>query len=281
MTRASDLSGVPGGRSATTGSSLRLAVAVSTGGAVLGRLLAVPTFRRSVVLMASDRACGGLERARGVGVATALLPAADGRTFSDALLPVLREHRVEWLISFYTRLFAGPLLGAYRDRILNLHPSLLPAFPGLRSVEQTVAAGARFAGSTIHLVNEELDRGGIVLQAAFPLDPQAPFPETRHRIFVQQCRSLLQVVQWLAAERLETADGRARVVGARYLPGEYAPNLESGEALELDIAPPPPGTFTAPEPAREAAPAGGSAASCHASTTQRRTAHAQDPATRH
>jgi phosphoribosylglycinamide formyltransferase-1 len=220
----------------------RLAIVASTGGSVLGRLLEVPSFRDSVVTVVADRPCGAVEVADAWGIPPTVLPAAGGAEFSASLLSHLDEVGVDYGVLFYTRRLEGELLSRYEDRILNLHPSLLPAFKGLHPFDDALAAGARITGTTIHLIDGELDGGKIVMQSATAIDPLVPYDELRHRLFVQQCKSLLQVVAWIRQGRLAVSGGRVAVAGATYDDVEYAPALDDVEALGLEIPLATPGT---------------------------------------
>jgi len=215
--------------------SPRCALVASTGGSVMNVLLQRPAFARHVVGVVSDRDCGAVLVGRRHGVPVELLPERSAAAFCERLLAWLQAHDVEWVISFYTRLFVGPLLAAYRDRILNLHPSLLPSFKGLHPFEDALAAGVRFLGTTIHLVDERMDEGKIVLQTVVPLDPERDPADVRHVLFEHQCRSLLQVVRWLADGRLVVDGPRVRVRGARYDDPAFSPALDDPEALALRV----------------------------------------------
>lgn len=114
-----------------------------------------------------------LERAATRGVEAVVL---DHRTFSsrrahdEAIVDVLRGWSVEWVImAGWMRIVTDALLDAYSGRILNIHPSLLPAFRGLHAVEQALAAGVKISGCTVHVVTETLDHGPIIAQAAVPV----------------------------------------------------------------------------------------------------------------
>lgn len=230
---------------------LRCVVVASTGGAVVNELLKQPFFRRQIHAVVSDRDCGAVTRAEAHGVPTAVLRAASAATFCARLDDYLQEHAIDYVLSFYTRLFVGPLLAHYRDRIVNLHPSLLPSFKGLHGFEDTVRAGVRYAGTTIHLVDERMDEGRVILQSVLPLDPARPVAELRHGIFEQQCRSLLQVVRWLVDGRVVVTNDRCVVRDAAYTDFEFSPTLDFADAIALRV--PRPATLDA------AVAAGGSA----------------------
>jgi phosphoribosylglycinamide formyltransferase-1 len=125
----------------------------------------------SVAVVISNRAeVAGLSRARAAGIATVHVNPRDhqGRDAYDrALVDVLRAHEVSLVcLAGFMRIVGAPLLGAFPNRVLNIHPSLLPAFPGLEAQRQALDHGVRVAGATVHLVTPELDAGPIVLQVS-------------------------------------------------------------------------------------------------------------------
>lgn len=133
-----------------------------------GRVPAVPA-----VVVSNVPGAAGLARAGELGVATEIVDHRGIRpreAHEQAVAHALADHGVHWVcLAGYMRLLRGPLLAAYPNRILNIHPSLLPAFPGLDAQEQALAYGVRIAGCTVHLVDEQCDHGPIVAQAAVPV----------------------------------------------------------------------------------------------------------------
>ena len=115
----------------------------------------------------------GCSRAREAGIETVCLSPRDYAgpdVYDQAIVDVLRARDVDLVcLAGFMRLVGRPLLEAFPDRILNIHPSLLPAFPGLDAQRQALEHGVRVAGATVHLVTAELDGGPIVLQAAVPV----------------------------------------------------------------------------------------------------------------
>jgi len=126
-----------------------------------------------------------LTKAKSFGLPTAILPASPFRTKlspegETALVELLHQHQAEWVIlAGYMRVVKEPLLSAFPDRIINIHPSLLPAFKGLRAWEQALAAGAKETGCTVHFVNREIDGGAIIAQQRVPVLAEDT-PETLH-----------------------------------------------------------------------------------------------------
>src|SRR5690606_6028504 len=123
-------------------------------------------------------------------------------SFSSKLLSVLADSKIDVLISFYTRLLVGQLLDEVEGRIINFHPSILTACPGMRGFEDSVQSGARILGSTVHFVDSGIDSGKPLLQTHFYRAPGMDSEELRDRIFVQQCKSLVQVVRWFEEGRI-------------------------------------------------------------------------------
>ena len=122
-----------------------------------------------IVLVLSDRPeAAGLGRARDRGIAALAIPPRGGRAAHDAsLVEALRRAHVDWVcLAGYMRILGADFVRAFPERILNIHPSLLPAFPGLRVHRQALEHGVKVAGCTVHFVDEGLDSGPIVVQEA-------------------------------------------------------------------------------------------------------------------
>jgi phosphoribosylglycinamide formyltransferase-1 len=163
------------------------------------------------VVISNVSAAPGLERARTAGIAAAVLDHR-GRSREDhehEVLEVLRRHEVDLVcLAGYMRLLSPVFIRAFPGRILNIHPSLLPAFPGLEAQRQALEYGVKVSGATVHIVNEGLDAGPIVVQEAVPVmedDTAAELAartlQAEHRIYPRAVRILL--------------DGRYRVEGRR------------------------------------------------------------------
>ena len=154
----------------------RIAVLASGSGTNLQALLGDPRVGPSVVLVLSDRPdAGALERARGHHVKAVTVPPdhyASREDHDRAVLGVLRDEAVEFvLLAGYMRILGSDVVRAFPNRILNIHPSLLPAFPGGHAPRDALDWGAKVTGCTVHLVDEEVDHGPIVLQEAVPILP--------------------------------------------------------------------------------------------------------------
>ncbi len=106
-----------------------------------------------------------------------------------AIVQTLRKHGVEWVVmAGWMRIVTPVLITAFADRVLNIHPSLLPSFKGNKAVEQALAAGVKITGCTVHLVVPEVDSGPIIMQAAVPVLPDDTLETLQNRIHVQEHR---------------------------------------------------------------------------------------------
>lgn len=217
---------------------MRVAIVASTSGSVYRTASLVPFVREKVAIVVSDRPCGALDAAEAFGHATRIIPHPGGLAFSDALRALLEANGIDLVVSFYTRLFVGPVLDAFEGRFVNFHPSILPACPGRDGFGDTIRAGARFIGSTVHMVDAGMDTGRPLLQASRPNDPTLLLSERRHSVFVQQCKSLVQTIRWFEEGRVHLDGEGVRVAGARFDPSEFSPNLDCAEAIGFDVPPP-------------------------------------------
>ncbi len=166
-----------------------------------------------VVVLSNREAAPGLAAARDRGFAAVAVPAGGrSRAEQDAeLLQHLRAHGCTLVcLAGYMRLLSPEFIRAYPQRILNIHPSLLPAFPGLDAQAQALAYGVQVAGCTVHFVDEELDHGVIVQQAAVPVLPGDDEHSLAARILVQEHLLYPQAVALVLT-------GKYRIAGRRLL----------------------------------------------------------------
>jgi phosphoribosylglycinamide formyltransferase-1 len=195
----------------------RLAVLASGGGTNLQALLDDPVVGPWVVLVVSDRAgAHALERARSRSVEAVHLDAgafADRTAFDGAVLGLLRAREIGLVaLAGFMRIVGPELVRAFDGRMLNVHPALLPAFPGTTSVADALAWGVKVTGVTVHLVDDEVDHGPIVYQEALPVLPDDDWDALEARVHEVEHRLLPAAVRALAEGRI-VVDGRvARVL---------------------------------------------------------------------
>lgn len=128
--------------------------------------------------------------------------------FDQRIAETLQQHGVEWVImAGWMRRVTQVLIDAFPDRMLNIHPSLLPSFPGIRAVEQALNAGVKIAGCTVHLVSLEVDSGPIIMQAAVPILPGDTTETLQARIQVQEHRIFPQAIALIASQSVAQSVG--------------------------------------------------------------------------
>ena len=153
----------------------------------------------------------GLARARALGLPCGLLPSAgmERAAFDERVAGLLKEHGVDLVcLAGYMRLLSGGFVSQFSQRILNIHPSLLPAFPGLDAQYQALTHGVKVTGCTVHLVDENLDSGPILLQSAVSVLDNDTLETLSSRILKEEHKIYSEAIAWLAA-------GNYRIEGRR------------------------------------------------------------------
>lgn len=204
-------------------SKLRLGVLASGRGsnlqAVIDAIESGVLQARVAVIISNKKDAQALERARTHGVTDVFLDPTlyagmiDKREAYDrAVLDILRKHEVDLvLLAGYMKIVTPVLIDAYRHRMMNIHPSLLPSFPGLEAQRQALDWGAKVAGCTVHFVTEGVDEGPIILQATVPV-LERDSPETlAARILVEEHAIYPRAVQLYADGRLLVEGRRVRI----------------------------------------------------------------------
>ncbi len=167
------------------------------------------------VVVADTPAAAGLEKAAAAGLATAVVEPgefAHRGAFEDALAATLAHHGAEGVcLAGFMRLLTGRFLDQFPGKVLNIHPSLLPAFPGLDVQQKAIDHGVRFSGCTVHFVTEAMDAGPIVLQASVPVLATDDADTLAARILEQEHRLYPEAVRLFAEGRLSVAGRRVLV----------------------------------------------------------------------
>jgi phosphoribosylglycinamide formyltransferase 1 len=208
--------------------SLDLGVLVSGSGTNLQAILDAVRDGRldaSVRVVVSNRAeAQGLARAAAAGVATRVMSHRDypdRPSFDRALVAVLRDAGARWVVlAGFMRIVTAELLDAFPQRVINIHPSLLPAFPGVDAQAQALAYGVRVSGCTVHLVDAGTDTGPIIAQRAVPVLDGDDRAALAARILEQEHALLVEVLQGVAAGRLRVEQGEGGRPRAHVAPAE-------------------------------------------------------------
>jgi phosphoribosylglycinamide formyltransferase-1 len=208
---------------------ITLGVLVSGSGtnlqAILDAVRARTLDARVAVVVSNVAGAGALDRARAAGVEALVVEHgkyADRRAFDAAVVEHLKARDVEVVVlAGFMRLLTDVLLGAYPMRVVNIHPALLPAFPGVHAQRQALQYGVRVTGCTVHFVDGGTDTGPIIAQAAVPVRDGDDEAALTARILAKEHELLPRVLQWIAEGRVTVEPGapgaraRVRVEGVR------------------------------------------------------------------
>ncbi len=179
----------------------------------LARACAAPDYPAEIVLVLSNRAdAAGLDFAREAGIATAVISHKDfpdRASFDAAMDAEIRRHGADLIcLAGFMRLLDSAIIEAWRDRMINIHPSLLPSFRGLDTHERALEAGVKLAGCSVHFVRPDVDTGPIIAQAAVPVLPDDTPDSLAVRVLEQE-----HLIYPMALRMV--AEGRVRVEGDR------------------------------------------------------------------
>jgi phosphoribosylglycinamide formyltransferase 1 len=163
------------------------------------------------VVVSNREGAPGIDKAKDRGMATQVIPSKglEREAYDRQVVAVLQDCKVDLVcLAGYMRLLSPYFVASFPNRILNIHPSLLPSFPGLESQRQALEYGVRFAGCTVHFVDENLDAGPIVLQAAIPVFDEDTEASLSTRILAEEHRIYTEAVKIVL-------DGQYKIVGRR------------------------------------------------------------------
>lgn len=206
---------------------LKLAVMISGRGSNLQALIDAcrdPAFPAGIALVISNEPDAlGLERAKSARIPTRVV---DHRNYPDragfeaALTGAIESSGADLVcLAGFMRLLGPGFVRRWRDRLINIHPSLLPAFKGLHTHERALQAGARIVGCTVHFVREDMDQGPIIVQAAVPVRPDDDADSLAARVLAQEHVVYPLAVRLIADGRVRIEDERVTIADARTPPG--------------------------------------------------------------
>jgi phosphoribosylglycinamide formyltransferase-1 len=201
-----------------SGRSSRIGVLASGAGSNLQALLDADLGPgRIAVVISNVPSAKALDRAREAGIPHRMIDHKkyDSREhFDHAVVDALREHRVDWVVlAGFMRIVTKVLLDAFKDRVVNIHPALLPSFPGVDAQKRALEAGVKLSGCTVHLVDEGCDTGPILAQVAVPVLADDDESRLRTRILKEEHRLLPAVVRALVEGKLSIQGRRAFLSG--------------------------------------------------------------------
>jgi phosphoribosylglycinamide formyltransferase-1 len=174
---------------------------------------------RLVVVGVNVPECAALARARAAALPTFVIDHRDFKTrstFDQAVLAALRAQQVDLLVlAGFMRVLGNEVIAAFPQRVINIHPTLLPAFPGVHAHRQTYDYGVKIAGCTVHFVDAGVDTGPVIAQSAVAVQDDDDEEALRARILVEEHRILPAVVRAIAERRVIVEGRRVRVLAAK------------------------------------------------------------------
>ena len=200
----------------------RLVILISGRGSNMQALVRAPLPATVSAVISNDPRAAGLEFARERGLQTAVVDHrdyADRDAFDRALAAQIDLHAPDLVVlAGFMRILGTWFVLRYAGRLINIHPSLLPAFTGIHTHRRALAEGVKLHGCTVHFVTTELDHGPIIAQAAVAVRPEDDEASLAARVLEQEHRVLPQAVRWFLEGRLTTHGNRVQVSGAVELP---------------------------------------------------------------
>ena len=188
----------------------------------MASLIAAKLPAQICAVISNDPAAKGLVTAADHGITTAVVDHRQYQQRADfdaALAQTIDVHRPDIVVlAGFMRVLTEDFVNRYRGRLINIHPSLLPAFQGLDTHARALAAGVRLHGCTVHLVTAGVDEGPIIAQAAVPVLPNDTEASLAARVLAEEHRLYPAALSWLAAGRVRLEAGRAVITRAEYAP---------------------------------------------------------------
>ena len=196
----------------------RVVVLLSGRGSNLEAIVAAHLSIEIVAVISNQPTATGLEFARTQGLRTVALDQnayPNREAFDVALADDIDSHAPDLVVlAGYMRILSPAFITRFDGRLLNIHPSLLPAFPGLKTHQRALAEGVKIHGCTVHFVTTQLDHGPIVIQAAVPVLPDDTADTLAARVLQQEHHIYPQAIRWFAENRLIKIDGRVNLLGS-------------------------------------------------------------------
>ncbi len=195
----------------------RIAILISGRGSNMQAVLDARLDATIAAVISNNPSAGGLALARSRGVETAIVnhrEYPDRAGFDKVLGEKIASYRPDLIVlAGFMRILTPAFIERFNDRIMNIHPSLLPAFPGMDTHRRALEEGVRVHGCTVHFVTPDLDHGPIVVQAAVPVLPDDDEQRLAARVLEQEHRIYPQAIRWFLDGRLAIENGRVRIAG--------------------------------------------------------------------
>ena len=203
----------------------RIVILISGRGSNMQAVLDAKLDATVAAVISNNPAAGGLELARSGGVETVVVnhrEYPDRASFDQALGDRIASYQPDLIVlAGFMRILTQAFIERFNDRIMNIHPSLLPAFPGVDTHRRALEKGVRLHGCTVHFVTPVLDSGPIIIQAAVPVLPGDDEPRLAARVLEQEHKAYPLAIRWFLDGRLAIENGRVHISGDCRYPGAF------------------------------------------------------------
>ncbi len=175
-----------------------------------------------------DKSCKAIKRVQAENIPYTILNRENlsDKIFQDALYKTLKQQKPDLICLTFDSLLSEKIVTTFKNKIINLHPALLPAFPGLNSIEKSIKGGVCYTGATVHFVDNLMDNGPIICQYVTPININESTENLARRMFPYEALMMLQAVDWYIASRITIRGRRAIVDKAFYSSYPFCPALD-------------------------------------------------------
>jgi phosphoribosylglycinamide formyltransferase-1 len=207
---------------------LEIFILGNTEGSIFTKVIKHTFVKNLIAEVIVSKPCGLVSAANQHGIKAKILQSNSGQEFSNKLIAYLDNKNPEKTLffCFLSQLLSKSFVSRFQGRIVNMHPSLLPSFPGLSAFEKNYKSSSVLMGSTIHLVDEYVDEGTIISQAALPMNRLRSFESLRNDVFFLQYYQTLQFFKWIKEERVCLLEGNFELESSQFRPSIFLPNLD-------------------------------------------------------
>jgi phosphoribosylglycinamide formyltransferase 1 len=228
----------------------KIMIVTSGSGSLIDICLGFNFFKDQINLIVCDRDCGAIKIADKYNIKNNLIVNEDSNDWNNELLKIAMTWKIDYILSYSNlKIFKGEILNIYENKIFNSHYSILPSFKGFYSskeiktkfqarevFERTIDFGSRITGNTIHVVNKKIDNGCPVLVSVLNIPYYQDIKVTRHRLFMHECQSILQLIDWLSKDQVcVNKNGKIEIHGASFESLGFSPNLQREEIINFKL----------------------------------------------
>jgi phosphoribosylglycinamide formyltransferase-1 len=152
---------------------------------------------------------------------------------SDKILKIFQEEKIDFSFSTFDRILSGKILREYKNKLINMHPSLLPAFPGYNTIEKAREYGTKFIGATCHFIDEGIDTGPIINQGILPYNVEEDLKTTQEKLYYLRKRLALEAIYAYANKYITVKDRNVLIKNANYNSFEVNPSIDISSSKKI------------------------------------------------